>query len=95
MEEVILEKLTNIERLLEGQDKPLTLREAAEFTGLSKSTIYKLTCKNQIPYYRPTGGRAYFDRRELREWLLRNRIKTAEEVDAEATDRVVGGRHGN
>ena len=77
MHNTILEKLTTIENLLKGQtDKPLTFEEAADYLGLSKSYLYKLTSANKIPHYKPQGKRVYFAKVELDTWLLRNPIKT-------------------
>ena len=73
MEEAILNKLTRIESLLKGEiTKPLTLDEASKYLDISKSYIYKLTCKNQIPHYKPRGKRLYFLKSELTDWVLRN-----------------------
>ena len=41
---------------------------AEEITGLKRPTIYKLTSKNLIPYYK-RGKRLYFDRHKLEEWI--------------------------
>lgn len=59
----------------------LTLSEASKYLGLSKSQMYQLTMKKQIPYYRPTGKKCYFDRMELNRWLKRNRCATDDELN--------------
>jgi excisionase family DNA binding protein len=92
MENIIIEKLTNIENLLKGQDRPLKFEEAAEYLGLSKSHLYKLTCSNKIPHYKPSGKRVYFAKSELDAWLLRNPIKTNTEIEQAATDYLTNGR---
>jgi excisionase family DNA binding protein len=51
----------------------LTLSEVAEYTGLSRSHIYKLCSTNAIPYYKPFGKVNYFDRLEIISWLKQNR----------------------
>ncbi len=48
----------------------LTFDEAVQFTGLSKSYLYKLTCKQKVPHYKPSGKLLYFNREELQSWLL-------------------------
>ena len=50
---------------LEAQASKSTLliADVATMTGLSKSHIYKLTCTNQIPHYKPNGKHLYFDQR--------------------------------
>lgn len=73
----------------------LTIDEAAAYTGLSVSSIYKLTSTQEIPHYKPRGKMLYFDRAELDSWLLQRRVKTAAEINTAAADHVAnvqGGR---
>ena len=62
----------------------LTFDEAAIFTGLSKSYLYKLTSGQKIPHYKPSGKLCYFNREELQAWLLQNRISTSDEITEKA-----------
>jgi len=62
----------------------LTSAEAAEYMGVSKSYLYKLTMRQQIPHYKPTGKMCYFNRLELEKWLQRHRNATDEELDQQA-----------
>jgi excisionase family DNA binding protein len=67
----VLEKLTSIENLLKGKnDKPLNLIQAAEYLGLRKSYLYKLTSKKLIPHSKPTGKVIFFSKVELDHWAL-------------------------
>ena len=43
----------------------LTSDEAAVYMGVSKSYLYKLTMRKQIPHYKPMGKMCYFNRAEL------------------------------
>ena len=70
----------------------LNLCEVAAFTGLSKSYIYKLTHKQQIPHYKPFGKLCYFNKTEITNWLQQNRIPTKEEMENKA---IVILRHKN
>lgn len=56
----------------------LTADEAAKYMGVSKSYLYKLTCKQEIPHYKPMGKMCYFNRQELEAWLQRNKIELLE-----------------
>jgi len=47
----------------------LTLEEAAHFTGLSKSYIYKLTSRGKIPHSKPQGKLIFFERVNLENWM--------------------------
>ncbi len=62
----------------------LTSDEAARYMGVSKSYLYKLTMRGQIPHYKPMGKMCYFNRLELEKWLQGNRIATDEEISQQA-----------
>ncbi|MEP1095913.1 MAG: helix-turn-helix domain-containing protein [Cyclobacteriaceae bacterium] len=65
--------MSNQNRLSDGKDI-INSSEAAEYTGLAKSTIYKLIGRKEIPYYKPSGKLLYFKRSELDEYLTRRRF---------------------
>ena len=52
----------------------LTIEETAQYLGISKSYLYKLTSRGAIPHYKPFGKMVYFNRKELVKWLQRKRI---------------------
>jgi len=74
----------SIETLIQGmklnQKEVLNFEEAVAFTGISKSTLYKLTASLGIPFYKPTPNRVFFKRTELEEWLLRNKCQTKSDI---------------
>lgn len=81
----------SIQKLFEQfqqDEKPLSFPEAAEYLNVSKSHLYKLTHKNQIPFFKPNGKMIYFLKSDLRKWLLRNRQSTADEIEQKAVDYV-------
>ncbi len=86
------QRLDRIEQLLRGQKTVLNFAEACEFTGLSKTYMYKLTHQGRIPHFKPHGKNIYFNREELERWLLQNPVKTAEQKEREAVDYVVRKR---
>ncbi|MDH6357132.1 helix-turn-helix domain-containing protein [Parabacteroides sp. PF5-9] len=51
---------------------------ASRFTGYKKSTLYRKTCTNAIPFYRQ-GSRVLFKKMELEKWLLSNKQETVKE----------------
>ena len=87
----IEQRLENIENLLLSQKTVLTLEEVAQYTGLSKSYLYKLTSSGGIPFYKPQGKHIFFNKEELDNWLLRNRNSTNEEIDKEVYKRTARG----
>ena len=69
-----------LENLLNVAKEVLTLEEAALFMGISKSSLYKMTHKHELPFYRPNGKLIYFEKSELLKWMLQNRSMTEEEI---------------
>ena len=71
--EQILQKLSALEELLKKKDdKPLTFKEACAYLGYAPSYLYKLTYRNVIPHYKPTGKMIFFSKNELDEWIFRS-----------------------
>lgn len=66
------------------QKEILTSDEAAKYMGISKSYLYKLTMRQQIPHYKPMGKMCYFNREELEQWLQSNRVSTSNEIKERA-----------
>ncbi len=62
----------------------LTSDEAARYMGISKSYLYKLTMRGEIPHFKPMGKMCYFNREELEQWLQRNRVSTNEAIGQKA-----------
>ena len=83
------EKLNNIERLLLGAKKVLTFDEACDYTGISRSYLYKLTAAGKIPHSKPNGKLIYFDIDRLNKWLLRNDRKSAYETNDQAVEYIL------
>ena len=81
----------NIEQLLQQDEKPLTLPEAANYLGVSKSHLYKLTFTNKITFYKPAGKLLYFKKSDLNKYLFRNRKASEMELEQKAVDYVVQG----
>ena len=80
----IEDRLERIERITLVAAKPvLELSDAALFTGLSVGHLYRLTSCRRIPHYKRS-RKLYFNKKELEEWMLENRVKTEEEIDSDA-----------
>jgi excisionase family DNA binding protein len=84
----INERQKSMEALLLSQKTVLNFDEAASYTSLSKSYLYKLTCSGGIPCYKPNGKHVYFSKTELDTWLLSNRKATTEEIETKASTYV-------
>ena len=84
-EQKIFKQLEELEKLtLLSAKEMLTIDEASKYLGMSKDYLYIMTCKKQIPYYKPNGKRLYFKKTELNEWLQRNRVTPVDEAESSA-----------
>ncbi len=89
----VQEQLNRIEKYaLLGAKNVLTFEEAIMFTGLSKSTLYKLSASHSVPCYKPRQKLLYFEKKELELWLLQNRQNTTDEIESKALNYVVTGQ---
>ena len=98
--EVLIEILSRIEGKIDSmelnqlnQKEVLTFNEAARYTGLSRSYLYKLTSSGKIPHFKPNGKMIYFNREQLENWLLRNQAER-EELEVEASTYVTLNKGG-
>jgi excisionase family DNA binding protein len=63
-------------------DRLMNVDEAAAFLSLSKSSIYSMTCKGELPAMKMHGGRKlYFSRNDLMEFLKAGRKMTFAEIE--------------
>ena len=69
-------------------NKRMTLADAETYTGFKRGYLYKLMHLGKIPYYKPTGGRAFFKQDELDAFLFRNRHAADYEL-AERADGIL------
>jgi excisionase family DNA binding protein len=67
-----------LEKLLIANKEVLTFEETCDFTGISRSYLYKLTSVGKIPYSKPNGKMLFFEKKKIVEWLLRNGQRSAE-----------------
>ena len=67
----------------------LTANEAANFMEISKSTLYKIRCNRLVPIYKPTGGRIYFKKDDIVDYLQQNRVMSNKEIEQEAANYLV------
>ncbi|KUO68780.1 MAG: hypothetical protein APF83_11600 [Lutibacter sp. BRH_c52] len=81
---LILERLDRLEKLLIGSKEVLTFDEASDYTGISRSYLYKLTASGKIPHSKPNGKMLFFEKRKLVNWLLQNKRKSKQDIEAEA-----------
>ena len=78
------DSLDNMTKQQPAGNEMMNMDEASKFLDCSKGYLYKLTMKNMIPHYKPTGKRIYFYRAELDDWIKQGKVKTTEEITQEA-----------
>jgi excisionase family DNA binding protein len=88
---VIEKRISSIEHKLGGTSindcykEVLNLNQLCDYLELSKSHIYKLTSNQEIPHYKRGGKKLYFNKYEIDNWLLQNKVKTMDDLQREAT----------
>ncbi|GAB3662643.1 hypothetical protein GCM10028791_37790 [Echinicola sediminis] len=73
-----LDKLLE-QNIQENNSAVMSVEEAAKFLKLTKSTLYKKTSLNEIPYCK-TGKVLVFFKHDLIEWLKSNRVAGVSEL---------------
>ncbi|QXP52553.1 MULTISPECIES: AlpA family transcriptional regulator [unclassified Cellulophaga] len=86
------ERLNRIEKLLISNKTVLTFDEACDYTGISRSYMYKLTSTGEIPNSKPNGKIIFFDKKLLDQWLLRNKRKSTSELEKEALNYTLNNK---
>ena len=96
--ELVLDKLTTIERLLKELKSQnqipkvpdiasfdlMNINQAVEYIRIAKSTVYKFTASRMIPHFK-RGKKIYFKKSELDEWITKNKVMTKEEIEIKAS----------
>jgi len=57
----------------------LNVNQASSLTGLSKSSLYKLTAKRAIVHYKPA-GKLYFKEEDLINYIESSKVITQDEI---------------
>ncbi|ALM08262.1 hypothetical protein SB49_10950 [Sediminicola sp. YIK13] len=78
---LILELLDRLEKLLMAKKEVLTFEETCDYTGISRSYLYKLTAAGTVPHSKPNGKLIFFERKKIEGWLLQNEREPIEEIE--------------
>ena len=81
-------RVNHLEDILHQGKEVLNLDEAAKFMGISRSTLYKMTHEQTIPFYKPNGKMVFFEKADLLTWIRQNRYSSKAEISEEA-DRII------
>lgn len=81
-------RVQSLEQLLHQGKDVLTLEEAAKFMGIARSSLYKMTHEQTIPFYKPNGKMIFFEKSDLLAWVRKNRVSSEAEIYEEA-ERII------
>lgn len=84
MNNILKEKMP----VLVHQKPSLGLKEAANYLGVSESTLYKMTSARTITFYKPNNGKIYFKRVDLDNWMLQNEVKSVTQREEDITAKI-------
>ena len=82
-------RVRSLENLCYSAKEVLNLEEAASFLGIAKSTLYKMTHENRIPFYKPAGKLIYFEKSVLLDWIRSNRVMSEAELQEAARKKLL------
>lgn len=84
------ERIKALESIYLTQKEILSFEEAATYLNISKSSLYKMTAKHEIPHYKPNKY-VFFEREVLDDWI-RSAVVHSEEQLINQTNSYVMGR---
>ena len=87
LEPFITDKVNQIlKEKSQDEQTPMSMSEAALWLGISRTTLSKLVGKGEVSYksFNPDNPKAkkVFTKKDLRDWLLKNKSKTIDELKA-------------
>ena len=80
----LLKSIEDLEKYYIGAKKCLTLQEAANYLGLQRSVLYKMTSDKTIRFFKPNGKMIYFEKDVLDDWVRQNPINP---INTDSYDR--------
>ena len=79
----VKDRIGALENIFLCQKEILNFDEAAAYLNMSKSTLYKLTSKKEIPHYKPNRF-VFFEKSELDKWIRASVVKTDGQLSDQA-----------
>tara|TARA_R110002111_G_scaffold262856_1_gene341865 strand:- start:7191 stop:7484 length:294 start_codon:yes stop_codon:yes gene_type:complete len=88
------ENVENLQRAqLIAHKEILSFKEALIYLDVNKSTLYKLTHKKAIEFTKPNGGKIYFKKSDLDNWMLQSKPESERVLEDEIFNHLK--RNGN
>ena len=80
----LLDRIALLEATVDNQSKDiLTSEEASKYLDITQKYLYKLNCENIITYSRPKGGKCYYKKDDLNDWMLSSKRKSIKQLETE------------
>lgn len=77
-----------------AQKEILSFKEALVYLDVSSSFLYKLTSKKEIPFTKPNGGKIYFKKIDLDNWILKGTSESSELLSKKIDNYLKRGNNG-
>lgn len=74
----------HVENMLYTSKEFLNIDESAKYLGFSKSRMYKMAEKQEIPSYKPNGKNVFFAREDLNDWIRKAEVKSEQQIRKDA-----------
>ena len=94
IKELLIEVVDLLTQQTAAQKEILSVEDTSKLLRVSKSQIYKLVQRRELPYFCPAGKKYYFKRTDLNEDLTRYRTASASEIEAQANSILNRKRRG-
>lgn len=66
----------------------LSFKEAIIYLDVSESFLYKLTSKKAIEFTKPNGGKLYFSKSNLDNWMLQSQSKSSRVLEEDVLNHL-------
>ena len=66
----------------------LSFKESLLYLDVSDSLLYKLTSNRAITYFKPNGGKLYFKKSDLDNWMNQNESKSIRVLENEINNHL-------
>ncbi len=67
----------------------LSSQQTAEYLGISIWQVYKLHLSGKVPASKPNGGKIYFNKSDIDEWLVAGLKPTENDINKRATNTLL------
>lgn len=91
--QIILARLNQIEKLIVQSTKEIfTLEDLINYTGFTRSYIYKLVANKVLPYSKPTGKFLFFAKKDVDQWLMKELTQSTTQIELKAVKYINDSR---